>query len=111
MEDLPGTRESYQTLGTRGLAVVMASLRGTPAQMEAIMITERVSSSLSIIGNSFVFLTFAFFPSFHKPINRLIVYASLGNICSNVATMISTSALDAGVDSALCQTQAFLIQM
>ena len=48
---------------------------------------------------------------YHKPINRLVFYASFGNIISNVATLISRSSIEAGANSPLCQFQAFLIQM
>ncbi|KAL8895886.1 MAG: hypothetical protein Q9207_007967 [Kuettlingeria erythrocarpa] len=48
---------------------------------------------------------------FRKPVNRLIFYASWGNMLGNAATLISQSGIKAGQRSALCQFQAFLIQM
>ncbi|RHZ63437.1 G protein coupled receptor family protein [Aspergillus thermomutatus] len=47
---------------------------------------------------------------FRKPINRLIFYASWGNIMSNVATLIDESSLQGGSEGSLCQFQAFMIQ-
>ncbi|KAK1141971.1 hypothetical protein N8T08_008294 [Aspergillus melleus] len=48
--------------------------------------------------------------SFRKPINRLVFYASWGNIMTNLATVVSQSGIHAGLNSPLCQLQAFLIQ-
>ncbi|TAQ85797.1 hypothetical protein B7494_g5889 [Chlorociboria aeruginascens] len=47
---------------------------------------------------------------FRKPINRLVFYASLGNMFTNVATLIAVAAMD-DPNSAACQLQGFLIQM
>lgn len=80
-------------------------------QQHLILVTERVSSVFSILGASFVIITFLASPSFHRPVNRMVFYASWGNLLSNVATMISRSGIDAGQDSSLCQSQSFLIQM
>ncbi|CAD6500828.1 BgTH12-06533 [Blumeria graminis f. sp. triticale] len=75
-------------------------------------IIERIGSVLSLAGTIFIVVTFLCSTSFHKPINRLVFYASIGNMASNVATLISRSPVDHGhFDGALCQTQAFLIQM
>lgn len=54
-------------------------------------------------------MTFCAIPSFRKPINRLIFYASFGNIMSNVALLFANSFLHAS-QSAGCQFQAFIIQ-
>lgn len=74
-------------------------------------IAARLSSTLSIIGTLFIVGTFLSCPGFHQPINRLVFYASWGNLFSNVATMISISGINAGRTSPLCQIQAFFIQM
>jgi hypothetical protein len=83
----------------------------TTGQLRAIEITERVTSSFSMIGGLFVIVTFLASPVFHKPINRLVFYASWGNMITNVATMISRSGIQIGVNEPLCQLQAFIIQM
>lgn len=67
-------------------------------------------SVLSLIGSLFIISTFIAFPFFRKPINRLVFYASIGNILCNTATLISTSGLGAGESSSLCQFQGVLIQ-
>jgi hypothetical protein len=80
------------------------------SQIFALEVTERTCSVLSLMGTSFIISTFLSDKAFHKPINRLVFYASWGNILANVATLISTSGIRLGVDGFLCQFQAFLIQ-
>src|SRR5277367_5421927 len=79
-------------------------------QMNAVEITEKVGSVFSLLGTAFIITTFLSHKSFHKPINRLVFYAAWGNIMSNVGTLLSTSGINLGVNSSLCQFQAFLIQ-
>ncbi|KAL1962929.1 hypothetical protein VTN77DRAFT_9025 [Rasamsonia byssochlamydoides] len=79
-------------------------------QYSAIEAAERACSVLSLVGTFIVIGTFIGSPSFRKPINRLAFYASWGNIMSNVATLISRSGILHGVNTPLCQFQAFLIQ-
>jgi len=76
----------------------------------ALNIIERVSSTISLLGSLFVVATFIASTSFHKPINRMVFYASFGNILTTVGTLVSASYVDQP-DSAVCQLQAFLIQM
>lgn len=82
----------------------------TEQQLHAISMIERVNSGLSIVGCLFIAMTFIFSKAFHKPINRLVFFASLGNIMTNIATLISRDALD-NENGPLCQMQGFLIQM
>ncbi|KAJ5698303.1 hypothetical protein N7462_000308 [Penicillium macrosclerotiorum] len=79
-------------------------------QLAAISVTERVCSTISLIGTFVIVATFIGSRSFRKPINRLVFYASWGNIMANIATLVSQSGIHAGVGSSLCQFQAFLIQ-
>ncbi|KAI4229270.1 MAG: hypothetical protein L6R36_001018 [Xanthoria steineri] len=81
------------------------------SQLHALEVTERVASVLSLLAAVAIILTFVFSPKFRKPVNRLIFYASWGNLFANAATLISRSGVRAGPNSALCQFQAFLIQM
>lgn len=87
----------------------MASL--TPTQMKALSVTERVTSCFSLVGIFFIFATFIFSPYFNKSINRQIFYASIANLCVNIAALISEDGPMAGQQSALCQFQAFVVQM
>ncbi|MCJ1243120.1 hypothetical protein MMC30_000317 [Trapelia coarctata] len=83
----------------------------TDSQVHALETTERVASTFSLIGCSFIFVTFLASPRFGRPINRLIFYASWGNTLCNVGTLISLAGINAGQYSALCQSQGFLIQL
>ncbi|TAQ86608.1 hypothetical protein B7494_g5063 [Chlorociboria aeruginascens] len=85
------------------------------SQLKAMAITERLNSSLSVVGIFFVVLTFGFSHHFNKPINRLIFFASFGNVGSNIASLISSagplSVATGELNSPLCKFQAFLVQM
>ncbi|KAL9006906.1 MAG: hypothetical protein Q9188_000361 [Gyalolechia gomerana] len=83
----------------------------TEAQVNALAITERVVSVFSIIGIFFILFTFYFLKSFHKPINRLIFFASFGNLGMNIACLIAEDGISSEPNSGLCTFQAFLIQM
>lgn len=83
----------------------------TEDQTYALAITERVVSLFSIVSILFILFTFTLSAGFNKPINRLIFYASFGNLGMNVACLISVHGIDNGAGSPLCQFQAFLIQM
>lgn len=82
----------------------------TQGQLDAISIIERVNSVLSLFGSLFIIVTFCFSKAFHKPINRLVFYATFGNMLTNVGTLMSRSH-NSEPDSIGCQFQAFLIQM
>ncbi|KAI1505875.1 hypothetical protein F5X99DRAFT_173629 [Biscogniauxia marginata] len=82
----------------------------TDQEFNDISIIERVGSVLSLIGCIFIIVTFSVSHAFHKPINRLVFYASFGNMMSNVGTLMSREYVD-HIDSFGCQFQGFLIQM
>ena len=80
-------------------------------ELLAIEIVERVVSILSLFGAILIISTFTTFPSLRKPINRLVFYATFGNLLTNIATLISFSGIRRGDGSALCIYQGFFIQM
>lgn len=80
------------------------------SQLDAFSTIERVGSVLSLLGCVFIIATFCSSKAFHKPINRLMFYASFGNLMTTVATLIARSYIG-DTSSAGCQFQAFLIQM
>lgn len=83
----------------------------TPAEgVDVFSTIERACSVFSLLGCLFIIVTFTMSKAFHKPINRLVFYASFGNAITNVATIIARSYIG-DPSSAGCQTQAFLIQM
>jgi hypothetical protein len=88
------------------------SLPATMPASEAFAIetAERVASVFSVVGAAFVISTFLLDLRFRKAINRLVFYATWGNLFANVATLISREGIKRGVDAPLCQFQAFLIQ-
>lgn len=81
----------------------------TEDQLQAISAIERCCSVLSLLGCLFTIITFCMSSAFHKPINRLVFYASFGNMMTNVGTLMSRAYLG-DILSAGCQFQAFLIQ-
>ncbi|ORY09186.1 hypothetical protein BCR34DRAFT_602979 [Clohesyomyces aquaticus] len=84
----------------------------TPDQMLALQISERTMSCMSLLGSLFIMGTFLRWHFFRKPINRLVFFASFGNVLSNVATLISTTAIPEATRgfSTLCEFQGTLIQ-
>ena len=87
------------------------AIEATPKQINAMAITERVTSIFSLLGIFFILSTFLLGRGFDKPINRLIFLASWSNLGMNVATLIAEDGPTAGQHSSLCQFQAFAIQM
>ncbi|ELQ38555.1 G-protein coupled receptor [Pyricularia oryzae Y34] len=91
-------------------------MSGTPIdavrldQLNQYSIIERVCSVLSLLGSVFIIATFCYSNMFHKPINRLVFFASFGNMMTNVGTLMARSYVG-DTDGAGCQFQAFLIQM
>lgn len=82
----------------------------TTRELEILQTTSRVGSVFSLLGASFIIITFCTCKDFHRPINRLAFYASFGNIITNVATMLSRDGIRHGVNSPTCQLQGLLIQ-
>lgn len=81
------------------------------AETQALVITERVNSIISLVGIAFILLSYLLTPYFSKPINRLVFFATWGNLGSHIASLISGAGPDAGDAAPLCQFQAFLVQM
>lgn len=86
------------------------AVTATPSQINAMMITERVTSIFSLLGILFILATFLLGRGFDKPINRLFFFASFSNLGMNIAALIAEDGVSAGQNSSLCQFQAFAIQ-
>jgi hypothetical protein len=82
----------------------------TQRELDSFSVIERVCSVLSLLGCLFIIGTFCGSSLFQKPINRLVFYASFGNMMTNVATLMARTYLG-DANSAGCQFQAFLIQL
>lgn len=80
-------------------------------QLRVLTIVERCASTLSILGVATIIGTFSFSRHFRNPIQRIMFINAFYNLFDFIATMISLSGPDAGNDSALCQFQAFSLQM
>jgi hypothetical protein len=80
------------------------------SRVDIFSIIERTCSVFSLLGSMVVIGTFSVSKAFHKPINRLVFYATFGNLATNVATLMARSFIS-DIESAACQFQAFLIQM
>lgn len=83
---------------------------GEKGHLDAISIIERVGSAMSLSGCLFIIFTFCYSRAFRKPINRLVFYASFGNMMSVVGTLIARTHVSSP-DSFGCQFQGVLIQM
>ncbi|KAH6623089.1 hypothetical protein F5144DRAFT_657239, partial [Chaetomium tenue] len=87
-------------------------MRGlSPEDAASIIAIERACSALSLVGCLFVLVTFSLSDAFRqRAINRMVFYATFGNMLTNVATLMTTS-FTHNVDSFGCQLQGFLIQV
>ncbi|KAK8035025.1 G coupled receptor like [Apiospora rasikravindrae] len=79
-------------------------------KLNAITFIERTGSVFSLLGCIFIIISFSCSKVFHKPINRLVFYASFGNMMSNIGTLMARSYVN-DINVFGCQFQAFLIQM
>jgi hypothetical protein len=78
---------------------------------ENIITIERACSVFSLLGCVFVLVTFSCSAAFRlRAINRMVFFATFGNMLTNVATLMTRS-YTSSVDSFGCQFQAFLIQV
>ncbi|EQB44475.1 G-protein coupled receptor [Colletotrichum gloeosporioides Cg-14] len=78
--------------------------------LDLLSIIERTCSVFSLLGCVFIIVTFCSSRAFHKPINRLVFFASFGNMMTNVGTLMARSYIESPLSPG-CQLQAFLIQM
>ncbi|TDZ21458.1 G-protein coupled receptor 1 [Colletotrichum sidae] len=78
--------------------------------LDLLSVIERTCSVFSLLGCIFIIVTFCSSRAFHKPINRLVFFASFGNMMTNVGTLMARSYIGSP-QSPGCQFQAFLIQM
>jgi hypothetical protein len=72
---------------------------------------ERAGAVFSMVGVVMVFVTYASFPRIRTVPNLFIVFASIANVGASIACVVGYDGIRAGLDSALCQTQAFLLEL
>lgn len=80
----------------------------SPIDVRVIAVIQQVCSVLSIIGCLFIIGTFCLCDAFHKPINRLVFYASFGNMIASICFILADSFIKVPEGTG-CQAQAFLI--
>jgi len=82
----------------------------TKQEISNLIIIERVTASVSVVGTLSLLATFVFIKDFRTLSNTIIFWASFANIFANVAALIGGSALTKE-SSPLCQLQGFLLEM
>ena len=83
----------------------------TPEQAKVISTVERAGASLSLVGVFLVIVTFICFKRLRTVPNTFILFASIANIGAIAASLIGLAGIEAGTNSALCNAQAFLLEM
>jgi len=82
----------------------------TNDQIDSLIVIERITASISVVGTLILITTFIFIKAFRTLSNTLIFYASFANLFANIAALIGGSALGK-ISSPLCQFQGFLLEM
>ncbi|OJD23124.1 hypothetical protein ACJ73_05520 [Blastomyces percursus] len=80
------------------------------SQIHAIEASVRAMSAVSVTSSFFVIASFLWSKLFQTPVNRLMFYATWGNVLANVGTIIGGAGISHGSGSSLCRCQAFLLQ-
>lgn len=83
----------------------------TTAERETLQHVERLGATLSLISVCLIFLTYGIFKRVRTVPNTFIFCASIANVGASIACLIGYAGIQAGDSSALCQTQAFLLEM
>ncbi|KAM0638901.1 hypothetical protein ACHAQF_007233 [Verticillium nonalfalfae] len=84
-------------------------LSGT--QVTTIIALERTGASLSSIGITLIFVSYYLFKRLRTIPNLFIVFASVANIGASIACLIGYDGILIGEASALCQAQAFMLEI
>ncbi|KAI0409477.1 hypothetical protein F4802DRAFT_144940 [Xylaria palmicola] len=82
-----------------------------PAQIQTIVLFERLGAAISLVGVISIFIAFATFKRLQTVPNTFIIFASVANLGASVACLIGYSGVLAGSTSRLCQAQAFLFEL
>lgn len=83
----------------------------TQTQRDTIEHVERIGASLSLLGVFLIFIAYGLFKRVRTVPNTFILFASIANVGASTACFIGYAGILAGEDSALCHTQAFLLEM
>lgn len=83
----------------------------TDKERLTIQAMERIGASFSLVGIAFIIFAYAIFKRARTVPNTFILFASIANFGASIACLIGSAGLTDGSSSALCQTQAFLLEM
>ncbi|EGO52009.1 hypothetical protein NEUTE1DRAFT_89881 [Neurospora tetrasperma FGSC 2508] len=83
----------------------------TQTQRNTIEHVERIGASLSLLGVFLIFIAYGLFKRVRTVPNTFILFASIANVGASTACFIGYAGIVAGENSALCHTQAFLLEM
>jgi hypothetical protein len=83
----------------------------SPDELNTVIVLERVGASASMIGVTLIFVTYIAFKRLRTVPNLFIAMASIANVGASVACLIGRDGVEQGVGSALCQAQAFMLEM
>ena len=83
----------------------------TAAQINILITIERTNAGLSMVAIALTILTFWAFRKLRTTPNVFLICASMANAGATCASMIGYDGMHAGLDSTLCQAQAFIFQM
>ncbi|CAM1506028.1 Fc.00g056690.m01.CDS01 [Cosmosporella sp. VM-42] len=80
-------------------------------QIRIVIALERTGASLSLVGVTLIFITYWLFKKLRTIPNLFIIFASIANVGASIACLIGQGGILMGEESALCQAQAFLLEM
>jgi hypothetical protein len=80
-------------------------------QIRILIAIERTGASLSLVAVAIIFITNWLFKELRTTPNLFIICASIANVGASIACLIGEDGIFMGEESALCQAQAFLLQM
>jgi len=83
----------------------------TSIQVQTLVTLERAGAGLSIVGITFIFLTYWAYKKLRTVPNLFILFASIANAGASAACLMGYDGIREGANSALCQAQAFLLEM
>ncbi|KAL1843873.1 hypothetical protein VTJ49DRAFT_7224 [Mycothermus thermophilus] len=83
----------------------------TVEQRDTIERIERLGASVSVISVCLIFAAYGLFKRVRTLPNTFILFASIANLGASIACLIGYAGITAGLNSPLCQAQAFLLEM
>jgi heme O synthase-like polyprenyltransferase len=99
----PSSSSSASTMDQHGGAL-------TPGQMSVLIILERTGAGLSMAAIVLTVLSYIAFPKLRTTPNLFLLCASGANAGASCASMMGYAGMHEGLESGLCQAQAFIFQ-